>query len=50
MEVKIWTQPAKFYKIIDGQEDSKHTIHAYTDGNKGGNGVGSGIAIFKENI
>ena len=30
MEVKFWTHPAKFIKIIDGQEDSKHmwgTLH-----------------------
>ena len=30
MEVKYWTHPAKFIKIIDGQEDSKHmwgTLH-----------------------
>jgi len=36
-------------KFTDGQEDSKQTIHAYTDGSKGKNGVGSGIAVFKDN-
>ena len=49
MEVKYWTHPAKFIKIIDGQGDSKQTTHACTDGSKGENGVGSGIAVYREN-
>ena len=28
MEVKNWAHPAKFIKVMDGQEDSKQTIHA----------------------
>jgi uncharacterized CHY-type Zn-finger protein len=46
MEVKHWTHPAYSVKIIEGQEDSKHTIHVYTDGSKSEHGVGSGVAIF----
>ena len=34
MDVKHWTHPAKSVKIIEGQEDNKHTIHVYTDGRK----------------
>ena len=48
MEVKHWTHPANFVKIIEGQEDSKHTIHVYTDGSKCEYGVGSGTAIFSD--
>jgi len=48
MEVKHWTHPANTVKITDGQEDSKHNIHVYTDGSKSEHGVGSTIAIFKE--
>jgi hypothetical protein len=46
MEVKHWTHPANSIKIIEGQEDSKHAIHIYTDSNKNEHGVGSGLAIF----
>ena len=46
MEAKYWTHPANSVKITEGQEDSKHTIHVYTDGSKGEHRVGSGIAIF----
>jgi hypothetical protein len=49
MEVKHWTHPAYSVKIIEGQEDSKHTIHVYTDGSKSEHGVGSGVAIFTDN-
>jgi ribonuclease HI len=49
MEVKPWTHPAYSVKIIEGQEDSKHTIHVYTDGSKSEHGVGSGVAIFTDN-
>ena len=34
MEVKDWTHPANSFKITEGQEDSKHTIHVYKDGSK----------------
>jgi hypothetical protein len=29
MEVKHWTHPANFVKIIEGQEDSKHTTEVF---------------------
>ena len=48
MEAKYWTHPANSVKITEGQEDSKHTLHVYTDGSKGEHGVGSGIAIFTD--
>jgi len=48
MEAKYWTYTANSVKITEGQEDSKHTIHVYTDGSKGEHGVGSGIAIFTD--
>jgi hypothetical protein len=48
MEVKHWTHPAYSVKIIEGQEDRKHTIHVYTDGSKCEHGVGSGIAVFTD--
>jgi len=47
MEAEYWTHPANSVKIT-GQEDSKHTIHVYTDGSRGEHGVGSGIAIFTD--
>ena len=46
--IKHWTHPANTVEITDGQEDSKHNIHVYTDGSKSEHGVGSGIAIFKD--
>jgi ribonuclease HI len=46
MEVKYWNHPAKVVEIAAAQEESEHTIQVYTDGNKSGKGVGSGIAIF----
>jgi hypothetical protein len=45
-EVKNWIHPAKHITIIDDLDDSRHYIHAYTDGSKNEAGVGSGIAIF----
>jgi hypothetical protein len=48
MEVKHWTHPANSIKITERQEDSKHTIHIYTDGCKSEHGVGSGIVIFTD--
>jgi hypothetical protein len=48
MEVKHWTHPANTVEITDGQEDSKHNIHVYTDGSKSEHGAGSGIAIFTD--
>jgi len=48
MEVKHWTHPVNCVKITEGQEDSKHAIHIYTDGSKCEHGVGSGIAIFTD--
>jgi hypothetical protein len=47
-EVKHWTHPANSFKITEGQEDSKHAVHIYTDGSKNEQGVGSGIAIFAD--
>jgi hypothetical protein len=47
-EVKNWIHPAKHIAITDGQEDSSHYIHAYTDGSKNEAGVGSGIAIYSD--
>ena len=32
MEAKNLTQPAISLKITEGQEDSKHNIHVYTEG------------------
>jgi len=49
MEVKHWTHPANTVEMTDGQEDSEHNIYVFTDGSKSDHGVGSGIAIFKEN-
>ena len=34
MEAKYWAHPANSVKIT-GQEDSKHTLHVYTDDSKG---------------
>jgi hypothetical protein len=48
MEVKLWSHPANSVKIIEGQEDRKHTIHVYTNGSKCEHGVGSRIAIFTD--
>jgi ribonuclease HI len=48
MEVKYWPHLAKHVKIIEGQEDSTHTIQACKDGSKSDIGVGSGIAIFSD--
>jgi len=50
MEVKHWTHPANTVEITDGQEDSKHNIHLYTDGSKSEHGVGSEKAIFINSI
>ena len=48
MEAKYWTRPANCVKLAEGQGDSKHTIHVYTDGCKGEHGVGSGTTIFTD--
>jgi ribonuclease HI len=48
MEAKYWTHPANSVEITEGQGDSKHTIHVYTDGNKGEHGVGSRIPLLTE--
>jgi len=48
MEVKHWTHPANTVEITDGQEDSKHNIHVYTDGSKSEYGVGFVIVILKD--
>ena len=45
-DIKYRTHPAKHIYIIEAQEDSTHCIHAYTDGSKNEEGVGSGIAVF----
>lgn len=47
--MKNWNHPAKHVKIIEGHEDSSHSIQAYTDGSKSDIGVGSGIAVFSDN-
>jgi hypothetical protein len=49
MEVKNWNHPAKQVKKIKADEESPQYIHAYTDGSKSEDGVGSGIAIFSGN-
>ena len=49
MEVKNWTNPAKYVNIIEGQEARTHSIYAYTDGSKNDIGVGFGIPIFSDN-
>jgi ribonuclease HI len=49
MEMENWIHLAKHVKIIEGQEDSSHDIHAYTDGSKSDTGVGAGIAIISDN-
>jgi hypothetical protein len=48
MEVKHWTEPANSVKITEGQEDSKHAIHVYTDGSKSEHRVGYRIAVFTD--
>jgi len=48
MEVKYWTHRANTVEITDGQEDVNHNIDVYTDSSKSEEGVGSGIAIFKD--
>ena len=48
MEVKHWTHPANTVEITDGQEDGTHNMHVYTEGSKSEQGVGSGIAVFKD--
>jgi ribonuclease HI len=46
MDIKHWIHPVNSVKITEGQGDSKHAIHVYTDGSKSEHGVGAGIAIF----
>jgi hypothetical protein len=48
MEVKHWTHLAHSVKITEEKEDSKHSIHVYTDGSNSEHGVGSGVAIFTD--
>ena len=48
MEVKNWNHLAKHIKIIEGHEDSSHSMQAYTDGSKNDTGVGSGIAVYSD--
>jgi ribonuclease HI len=47
VELKYWLHPAEAVTIneVVGNEDA--SIHAYTDGSKHGQGVGSGAVIFK---
>jgi ribonuclease HI len=49
MEVKNYNHPVKQVKITEAHEESPQYIHAYTDGSKSEDGVGSGIAIFSGN-
>ncbi|KAJ4449775.1 hypothetical protein ANN_01179 [Periplaneta americana] len=46
MEVKFWSHPADFVKVVDDEKDSQHQLQVYTDGSKSTEGTGSGIAIF----
>ena len=49
MEMENRKHPATRFKIIEGYEDSSHTIQAYTGGSKNDLGVSAGIAIFLDN-
>jgi len=46
MEIRHWIHPSKHITITEGQEKTTHTLQVYTDGSKGEDGVGSGIAVF----
>ena len=48
VEFKHWPHPADAVTIAEVESDEEATICAYTDGSKQGQGVGSGLAIFKE--
>ena len=48
MEVKHWTNTAYCVRIIEGQEDSKHTVHVYTESSRSEHGVRSGVAILTD--
>ena len=45
VELKYWQHPADETKILEAEEHKDQTIHAYTDGSKTRNGVGSGVAL-----
>ena len=49
MELENWTHPATHIKTIEGEEESLHSIEAYTDGSKSDLGVGAGVVIFLDN-
>jgi ribonuclease HI len=46
VELKYWQHPADEAKILEAHENKDQTIHAYTDGSKTRNGVGSGVALY----
>ena len=46
VELKYWQHPADEAKILEADEHKDQTIHAYTDGSKTRNGVGSGVALY----
>ena len=44
---KVWLHPADTVKVTEQRDEQD--IQIYTDGSKGGHGVGAGIAIFIQN-
>ena len=47
VEFKYWPHPADVVTIDEVESDEEATVHAYTDGSKQDQGVGSGAVIFK---
>ena len=50
VEFKHWPHPADAVTTVEVESDEEATICAYTDGSEQQQGVGSGLAIFKEVI
>ena len=48
MEFKHWPHPSDAVTINEVVGKEKATVHAFTDGNKHDQGVGSGAFVFKE--
>jgi hypothetical protein len=46
LEHKYWQHPTDEAKILEADEHKDQAIHAYNDGNKTQNGVGSGVALY----
>lgn len=44
---KNWTHPAKSVEILETRQGEEYTYEIYTDGSKSDEGVGSGIAMFR---